>query len=185
MQKIKRMIKISSVIVGVFISVINLAQAKEVSKIEYEKDGMTFVVGRHEPEKRVNPEQEVKIIEKVMVKEVIIQKGELAEEVNGQIVDENGVPVQLIKEENNEEKLGLVNFVKKIINDLKANIEGILSRLGIIEDKMKNVDNLVETTSRLTDEVINQNARLESIEGKLLQDGVTGATTKTNARKME
>jgi hypothetical protein len=152
----------------VITSLTSIVVAKE-SKLEYKQDGMIFVVGKHEPKKRVNPKVVNKVTEKVVVKEKIIQKMEVVKGHEEYVEQNDASPGQLIRENNISEEGGLAGSIKKMVNNLKNSIENILSRLGIIEDKMKNVDSLVETTSKLTDEVIEQNIRLDSIEDVLLK----------------
>jgi len=155
----------------------NSALAKTENPIKVQQDGMTFVVGKHEPEKRVNPKQdENKIIEKVIVKEKIIQTTNLEEN------NENSSDLDLEENQNTdsgnentedtENEKGIFRIIKEKVLAMEKAIEEILQKLGILEESVKNVDKLIETTSGLTDEVTEQNKRIDALEDKLLKEEI-------------
>jgi len=147
-----------------------IVKAEEVKT--FKQDGMIFVVGKHEPEKRVHPEPKKEVVEKVIVKEKIIEKIENPEDGNQDEQEEEKFQNNeggMEKKINEKEKDGWKEIFQELFNDLKEKVEDILNRLGIVEDKVKSVDNLVETTSILTDEVVEQGKKIEELENRILE----------------
>ena len=155
----------------------NSALAKTENPIKVQQDGMTFVVGKHEPEKRVNPKQdENKIIEKVIVKEKIIQTTNLEENNENSSEDlekkqnmdfENEIDNA---EDSKDNDKSIFKVIQEKLSAIEKAIEDILQKLGILEESAKNVDKLIETTSDLTDEVTKQDKRINELEDKLLKE---------------
>jgi len=147
-----------------------VVRAEKVEK--FEQNGMTFVVGRHEPEKRVRPKLQKEVVKKTVIKEKIIERGENTkneEENNNEetVLSDNDKEIEenIDKSEKNNWK----NIFQELLDNLKEKVENILNRLGIVEKKVESIDNLIETTTILTGEIVEQNKRIEVLEEKVLK----------------
>jgi len=92
----KKIIVVSLVVMINLMAVSALAKEEEV---KYEKDGMTFVVGKHEPDKRVNEKQK----EIPKTKEIIIHKQIITNATEGQ-EEESANTEEIVKDNVNQEE---------------------------------------------------------------------------------
>lgn len=201
-MKIKQIIQVVAII-ALLTGLADLTLAKE-EKIEYEKDGITFVVGEHKPEDRAMPIKKIpknrKALEvfkqpatgkKLRPEEMENYQGDKEKikenkNINKKLAnqkDENNASENLAENADTEKEgiiSGLLEKVKEMwekIVKMEETLKNVVFKVDNLEEKVvdnkeikNNVNMLSDTTSEITDEISEQDKRIDELEKRILKD---------------